>query len=42
MIKDGILVHIKEFLGHCFMAVLAATKPCWPQAVNPLGQASGL
>lgn len=26
MIKDGILVHIKEFLGHCFMAVLAATQ----------------
>lgn len=26
MIEDGFLVHIMEFLGHCFMAILAATQ----------------
>lgn len=28
MIEDGILAHngVMEFLGHCFMAVLAATQ----------------
>lgn len=26
VIEDGILVHIMEFLGHYFMAVLAATQ----------------